>query len=84
MKTTIRNEILALLESHYGDTTTALKYNSDFQLLVATIMSAQSTDDQVNKITETLFKEYPDARAIASLSVEELENKIKRVGLYRN
>ncbi len=79
-----RLKVLQELEAHYGATTTALKYNSEFQLLVATIMSAQSTDDQVNKITDELFKEHPDAGSIASLSVEELENKIKRVGLYRN
>jgi len=80
----IRQKVLQELEAHYGKTTTALKYNSDFQLLVATIMSAQSTDDQVNKITDELFREHPDASSIASLSVKELESKIKRVGLYRN
>lgn len=79
-----RQKVLRELETHYGKTTTALKYNSDFQLLVATIMSAQSTDDQVNKITAELFREHPDADSIALLSVEELQNKIKRVGLYRN
>ncbi len=76
--------VLKILENEYGDTTTALKYNSNFQLLVATILSAQSTDEQVNKITQPLFEEFPDARSFARLPLEELEDKIKRVGLYRN
>ena len=76
--------VLELLEKEYGDTTTALTFETPFQLLVATIMSAQSTDDQVNKITTPLFADHPDAGSIAALSVEELEEKIKRVGLYRN
>lgn len=79
-----RRTVLRLLEKEYGNTTTALTFKSDFQLLVATIMSAQSTDVQVNKITTPLFKEYPDAKAIASLSLEELEDKIKKVGLFRS
>lgn len=75
---------LSILEKMYGERTTALRFRSDFQLLVATILSAQSTDDQVNKITAPLFADYPDAAALAALSVEELEEKIKRVGLFRN
>ena len=77
-------KVLEILESEYGNTTTALKFETDFQLLVSTIMSAQSTDDQVNKITETLFLEHPDAESFAVLSLEELEEKIKKVGLFRS
>lgn len=77
-------KVLEILESEYGNTTTALKYKTDFQLLVSTIMSAQSTDAQVNKITETLFREHPDAKSFAELSLEELEDKIKKVGLFRS
>lgn len=76
--------VLKILEAEYGHTTTALKYKSDFQLLVATMLSAQSTDNQVNKITENLFRECPDAQAFAALSLEDLEEKIKQVGLYRS
>lgn len=79
-----RNKALKILENEYGKTTTALKFETEFQLLVATIMSAQSTDEQVNKITARLFKEHPDAESFAKLSQEKLEEKIKRVGLYRN
>jgi len=77
-------KVLEILESEYGNTTTALKFETDFQLLVSTIMSAQSTDDQVNKITKTLFLEHPDAESFAVLSLEELEEKIKKVGLFRS
>ena len=79
-----RQKVLSLLEEEYGSTTTALTFRTPFQLLVATIMSAQSTDNQVNKITTPLFADYPDAEAIAALSLASLEDKIKQVGLYRN
>lgn len=79
-----RKKVLKILADIYGDTTTALEFETDFQLLIATIMSAQSTDDQVNKITRPLFADHPDAAAIASLSLPELEEKIKRVGLFRS
>ncbi|MCB0289075.1 MAG: endonuclease III, partial [Calditrichaeota bacterium] len=79
-----RKKVLSILEETYGHTTTALEFKTDFQLLVATIMSAQSTDEQVNKITRPLFTDHPDAAAIAALPLPDLEDKIKRVGLYRN
>ncbi len=76
--------VLQVLEAQYGHTTTALKYQNDFQLLVATMLSAQSTDNQVNKITGRLFRECPDVESFAALSLEDLEEKIKQVGLYRS
>ena len=79
-----RQKVLSILEETYGHTTTALEFKTEFQLLVATIMSAQSTDEQVNKITKPLFTDHPDAAAIAALPLPDLEDKIKRVGLYRN
>ncbi|MBN2365656.1 MAG: endonuclease III [Calditrichaeota bacterium] len=77
-------EVLTILQNHYGSTTTALRYNNLFQLLVATILSAQSTDKQVNKITADLFDEYPDAESFLKLSENELEKRIKSIGLYKN
>ena len=71
-------KVLKILEKEYGGTGTALNFKTPFQLLVATMMAAQSTDKQVNKITEHLFKEYPDAQAFARLAPEELEEKIKK------
>lgn len=76
--------ILQFLEQHYGKTTTALKFGTRFQLLVSTILSAQSTDVQVNKITKNLFREYPDPKSFLKLSTKELENKIRKIGLYRS
>ncbi len=77
-------KVLTILENEYGNTGTALKFRSKFQLLVSTMMAAQSTDKQVNKITQSLFTELPDAAAFARISPEELEEKIKQVGLFRS
>jgi len=77
-------KVLSILENEYGNTGTALKFRSKFQLLVSTMMAAQSTDKQVNKITKALFVELPDATAFSKLSPEELEEKIKQVGLFRS
>jgi endonuclease-3 len=62
---------------------TALKYQSTLQLLVATILSAQCTDERVNMVTPGLFKKYPDARAFAAADLEELEQEIYSTGFYR-
>jgi endonuclease-3 len=76
--------ILQILEEHYGNTSTALKFGTRFQLLVSTILSAQSTDVQVNKITKALFKECPDPKSFLKLSLTDLEKRIRKIGLYRN
>ena len=76
-------KVLALLHNHYKDTTTALNFISPFQLLISTMMAAQSTDVRVNIVTKDLFPDYPDAKSFLSLSVTELEEKIKTVGLYK-
>ena len=62
---------------------TALRFDSTLQLLVATILSAQCTDAQVNKVTPELFKKYPDAKAFAAADMEELEQMIFSTGFYR-
>ncbi len=77
-------KVLKILKEHYGNTGTALKFQNKFQLLVSTMLAAQSTDKQVNKITRSLYQQYPDAQAFSRLSLKELEDKIKSVGLYRN
>ena len=78
------NKIEKYLDKLFPDPKCELNYNSPFQLLVATILSAQSTDKKVNEITETLFKDYPDLDAFLTLSNDELEERIKQIGLYRN
>jgi len=75
--------ILKILEEVYGDTTTALDYETPFQLLVSTMLAAQSTDVRVNIVTKDLFKIAPDAKSMSKLSLQELEDAIKTVGLYR-
>ncbi|MEG0297028.1 MAG: endonuclease III [Clostridium sp.] len=83
MKQRTKN-ILEILKEDYPDAKCELNHESPFQLLVATILSAQTTDKKVNEITEPLFREYPDVDAFLTLTVEELEQKIKQIGLYRN
>jgi len=77
-------KVLELLEIEYRDTTTALNYKSPFQLLIATMLAAQSTDVRVNIVTRNFFQEYPDAQSMRKLSVAEIENWIKTVGLYKS
>ena len=64
--------ILKILENLYPNPKTALKHNGPFQLLVATILSAQCTDERVNQITETLFPAFPTAHHLAAASFEEV------------
>jgi endonuclease-3 len=79
------NEILALLESNYPEFRGGLQnYSSPFQLLVAAVLSAQSTDKQVNSITKDLFNRYPKIESFASAKLEDIEEAIAKVGLYRN
>lgn len=68
----------------YPDAHCALVHQSPFQLLIATILSAQCTDRTVNKVTPALFARYPDSQAFADASVEEVEQFIKPTGFFRN
>jgi endonuclease-3 len=76
-------EILDKLESQHPDADTELDYQTPFQLLVATILSAQSTDVRVNMVTPALFKRYKDARALARATSAELEPQIHSTGFFR-
>src|SRR5262249_53507109 len=76
-------EILDRLESQHPGADTELDYQTPFQLLVATILSAQSTDVRVNMVTPALFKRYPDARALARATSAELEPQIHSTGFFR-
>lgn len=77
-------EIIRLLTKEYPGATTALKYSSPLELLVATILSAQSTDRKVNEITPVLFKKYRSAADYAQAPLKELEGYLKSLGLYRS
>lgn len=77
-------EVLEILKEEYPDAKCELNYETPFQLLVATILSAQTTDKKVNEVTKGLFKDYPDVDSFLTISQEELEDRIKQIGLYRN
>ncbi|HBB28369.1 MAG TPA: endonuclease III [Clostridiales bacterium] len=72
------------LKEAYPDAKCELNYETPFQLLVSTILSAQATDKSVNSVTKDLYQEYPDLSAFSKLSIEEIEEKIKKIGLYKN
>ena len=76
-------EILDKLETQHPDADTELHFKTAFQLLVATILSAQSTDVRVNMVTPALFTRYRDARALANASAAELEPQIHSTGFFR-
>jgi endonuclease-3 len=76
-------EILDKLEGQHPDADTELHYRTPFELLVATILSAQSTDQRVNQVTPALFRRYATARALARASAAELEPQIHSTGFFR-
>ena len=76
--------ILAKLDEAYPSATCELNHKSAFELLIATILSAQCTDVRVNQVTQTLFKKYPDAKALAYATPGELEQEIRPTGFFRN
>lgn len=77
-------EVIDLLEELYPDACCELDFRSPFELLVATILSAQSTDKRVNIVTEQLFKKYNTPKTMLKLSQEELQEQIRTIGFYRN
>lgn len=77
-------KIVDILKETYPDAKCELNYDTPLQLLVATILSAQTTDKKVNEVTESLFRDYPDLDAFLTLTNDELEERIKQIGLYRN
>ncbi|MCK5373627.1 MAG: endonuclease III, partial [Candidatus Aenigmarchaeota archaeon] len=76
--------IISILKKEYGSPETALKHNTAHQILIATILSAQCTDKQVNIVTEDLFKKYPDISSLAKANPEDIKTIIKSTGFYRN
>ena len=79
-----RSEALRLLAENYPDARPALHYSTAYELLVAVILSAQCTDERVNKVTAELFKEHSTPEGMLALSQEELEGYIYSCGLYRS
>lgn len=77
-------QVLSLLEQSYPEATCALHFSGPFQLLVATILSAQCTDQRVNLVTPELFRRFPDPVRLAQADPAELENLIRSTGFFRS
>lgn len=73
-------EILLRLKRLYPDATCSLNYQTPVQLLVATILSAQCTDERVNQVTPALFARFPDAQSLAKADITELETLVRSTG----
>lgn len=77
-------KVIELLQQAYPDAGPMLKFNSTFELLVAVVLSAQSTDEQVNRVTADLFVDANTPADFAAMNIGELEERIKGVGIYKN
>ena len=77
-------QIIEILNGEYPDARTALNFTNPLELLVATVLSAQCTDERVNKVTRDLFEKYRSAEDYARANVEDLEEDIRPTGFFRN
>ena len=78
------DEILAALTAMFPDAPCELNHRNPFELAVAVVLSAQTTDVSVNKVTPRLFEKYPTPEALAEAPLEDIEDCIRRIGLYHN
>ncbi len=76
-------ELIEIMGKLYPEAECALVHENRFQLLVAVVLSAQTTDKSVNQVTPGLFERYPDASALATAETDNLEEILKRIGMYR-
>jgi len=85
IKKKVRMEnVVANLKLEYPDSKCSLRYESSFQLLTATILSAQCTDERVNKVTKGLFANYPTPQDFVMLPIETIKKEIYSTGFYNN
>lgn len=77
-----QSKVLEILDSLYPDARCELRFNKDYELLIATMLSAQSTDRRVNEVTKVLFSKY-DIFSLAKANIEDIENIIKPVGTHK-
>lgn len=77
-------DIIKILQKEYPEARTALHFTNPLELLVATVLSAQCTDERVNKVTQHLFKKYKSARDYARADLSELEEDVRPTGFFRN
>src|SRR6476469_4982076 len=79
----VTRRVMAKLMAQHPNADTELHFSNAYELLVATILSAQCTDERVNQVTPQLFKRYPDASALAKAAAGELEPQIQSTGFFR-
>jgi endonuclease-3 len=77
-------DVLAFLAREYPDARVLLAWRTPFELLVATVLAAQCTDERVNRVTPALFRSWPDPGAFAAAGQEEMEEAVRPTGFYRN
>ncbi|GAB4032456.1 MAG: endonuclease III [Elusimicrobiota bacterium] len=77
-------KLLKILKKSYPQASCSLNYSNPFQLLAATILSAQCTDERVNKVTPALFREFPTPQAMAKAPLEKIKKMIRSTGFYNN
>lgn len=77
------SEVLDYLDSLYPNPKCELNYRKDYELLIAVMLSAQTTDKRVNKVTEVLFKKYPSIKTLSEAEISDIENIIKEIGTFR-
>lgn len=78
------NEILETLDQLFPDARCELEHSNNYEMVVAVILSAQTTDVSVNKVTKSLFQKYPTAESLANADIKDIEHEICSLGLYRN
>lgn len=83
MDLTVKNKILAYLDQHYPNVGCELWYRKDYELLIAVVLSAQTTDQAVNQVTPVLFRRFRTLTALANAPIKDIESVIKTIGLFR-
>src|SRR5690625_615551 len=77
-------EMLDIIDSMFPDAEAELNHDNTFELTIAVLLSAQATDNHVNKVTSSLFKKYKTPEDYVEVPLEELQNDIRTIGLFRN
>ena len=77
-------KIISILDEYYPDAHCELNHSNTFELLIAVVLSAQTTDERVNSVTPLLFKKYPNPKLLSKAKINEVEDIIKPIGLYHN
>ncbi len=78
------DKVIKGLREHYPVVKTGLEHETPLQLLISTVLSAQSTDKSVNKVTKNLYRKYPDLKSLLKLSRKEIQENIREIGIYKN